>query len=158
MPSASPTLAPHAAASLVELGTRLRARRKGLKISAIAAAEAAGLSRVTLHRIEKGFPSVTAGALAAAAAAIGLRLGLDGGEAPPAAIRRPGWIPARVRLDDFPTLRELAWQVHGTAELTPREALDIYERNQRFVDHATLSDAERDLLDALRVGMGSDAL
>jgi hypothetical protein len=69
-----------------------------------------------------------------------------------------GWIPARVRIADFPQLKELAWQVHGTGELSAREALDIYERNWRHVDTATLSPGERDLVDSLRLvfGGGSD--
>jgi transcriptional regulator with XRE-family HTH domain len=35
---------------------------KALKVSATTAAEAAGMSRMTLHRIERGEPSVTMGA------------------------------------------------------------------------------------------------
>ena len=69
---------------------------------------------------------------------------------------RTGWIPARVRIADFPKLKELAWQIHGTSELTPREALGIYERNWRHLDPTTLPSHERDLVDALRQGLGSD--
>ena len=42
---------------LQELGAQIRARRKALGVSATAAAESAGMSRVTLHRIEKGAPT-----------------------------------------------------------------------------------------------------
>ena len=48
-----------AQARLRQLGEQVRLQRKALRISATAAAEAAGMSRVTWHRIEKGEPSVT---------------------------------------------------------------------------------------------------
>jgi hypothetical protein len=51
---------------------------------------------------------------------------------------RKGWIPARIHLADYPQLKQLAWQVHGTDELTPAEALSIYERNWRHVDMQSL--------------------
>lgn len=158
MPAISPALTPQCAAALADLGEAIRARRKALRISAVATAEAAGISRVTLHRIEKGEPSVTAGAYMAALAALALGVHLQPREAvqelhPP---DRKGWIPARVRLADYPQLRELAWQVHGSPELTPREALDIYERNWRHIDMAKLSQEEQDLVDALRQAMGKD--
>ncbi len=44
------------AGALPALGAGIRARRKQLRVSATAAAEAAGLSRVTLHRIERAHP------------------------------------------------------------------------------------------------------
>ncbi|MFG6415730.1 helix-turn-helix domain-containing protein [Roseateles sp. DC23W] len=46
---------------MTELGARIRAQRQRQRVSATHAAEAAGLSRVTLHRIERGEPSVTMG-------------------------------------------------------------------------------------------------
>jgi len=117
------------------------------------------MSRVTLHRIEKGEPSVTAGAYAAAAQALGLRLQASPAVVAPALPARRGWIPVRIRLADFPKLKELAWQIHGVEELSPHEALDIYERNWRHVDAETLSAEERDLVDALREALrGSDAV
>jgi transcriptional regulator with XRE-family HTH domain len=59
------------------LGAQLRALRKALKVNVTVAAEAAGISRVTLHRIEKGEPSVTMGAWANVAAALGMRFNLE---------------------------------------------------------------------------------
>jgi hypothetical protein len=67
---------------------------------------------------------------------------------------KAGWLPARVRLADFPALKQLAWQVQGTDELTPREALGIYERNWRHVDEAALLPREQNLIDALRLAFG----
>jgi transcriptional regulator with XRE-family HTH domain len=154
MPASSPPLTATASATLADIGTALRQQRQSLKVNATAAAEAAGVSRVTLHRIEKGEPSVTAGAYAAAALALGLRLhALPVGPLPEPPDRK-GWIPAHIRLSEFPKLKELAWQVHGTDELSPREALDIYERNWRHLDPATLSPAEQDLVEALRQALG----
>jgi len=67
---------------------------------------------------------------------------------------RKGWIPARVRIADYPQLKGLAWQVHGTDELTPIEALGIYERNERHLDPRSMEPSERDLLEALRLALG----
>jgi transcriptional regulator with XRE-family HTH domain len=159
MPSTSPTLSPPRAESLVALGQKVRARRKEMRISAVAAAEAAGISRVTLHRVEKGEPSVTAGAYLAACAAVGLHMDVipdRAGQAAPAADRK-GWIPARVRTADYPVLKQLAWQAHGASELTPREALGIYERNWRHVDANKVPQHEQDLIDSLREAFKGDA-
>lgn len=159
MPATSPALTEQSTSALAAIGEAVRARRKALRLSATTTAEAAGISRVTLHRIEKGEPSVTAGAYVAAFVALALdaRLLPRGQEPATAAPDRKGWIPSRVQLDRYPQLRELAWQVHGTGELTPREALDIYERNWRHVDAAKLSEEERNLVDALRDGLGRDS-
>jgi len=158
MPAPAPPLSPAAIEALASIGQDVRARRKQLRISATAAAEAAGISRVTLFRIEKGEPSVTAGSYFAVFAALGLRPAIGTATDPATAARssRQGWIPARVRIDDYPVLRQLAWHVHGVAELTPREALGIYERNWRHMDPNSLGAPERDLIDALRTALGPD--
>jgi transcriptional regulator with XRE-family HTH domain len=159
MPAKSPALGAQAAEALTSIGAALRKRRKELRVSGIAAAEAAGISRVTLHRIEKGEPSVTMGAYMAVFGALGLGVLVAPRDeiAIAATPSRAGWLPARVRIADYPKLKELAWQVHGTPELTPREALGIYERNWRHLDPATLLPEERDLVDALRQALGSEA-
>ena len=155
MPATAPPVTTAAAEHLAQLGQQIRARRKVLRINATVAAEAAGMSRVTLHRIEKGAPAVTIGAYINAMAALGLRLGIAPDDAK-AHVENPpqGWIPARVRLTDYPQLRQLAWQVRGTKTLTPVEALGIYERNARHLDAATLTPKEKNLIDALRLGLG----
>lgn len=161
----TPLTLTHSAAQLQALGAQLRARRKALKVSSTAAAEAAGMSRVTLHRIEKGEASVAAGAWANAMAVLGLSLvALDAEDT--TAMREGGipeadlsqWIPVRVRLADYPQLQALAWQVHGTDTLTPVEALGIYERNARHLDTAAMTPAEQALLQALRAGLGGTAV
>ena len=158
MPATAPPVATVAAAHLAQLGQQIRAQRKVLRINATAAAEAAGMSRVTLHRIEKGAPAVTIGAYINAMAALGLHLGIapDNSHNTEAHVEdsTQGWIPARVRLTDYPQLRQLAWQVRGTETLTPVEALGIYERNARHLDAATLTPKEKNLIDALRLGLG----
>ena len=155
MPSKSPTNPEQCTAQLQALGEQIRTQRKALRLSATVTAEAAGLSRVTLHRIEKGEPSVTMGAWCNALAALGMDLqARTSTQQPPAtAPDRAGWIPARVALADYPQLRALAWQVHGTDTLTPAEALGIYERNARHLDMEAMPAHERALLEALRLAL-----
>lgn len=159
MPAKLPMIASDAAEHLIALGQQIRAHRKALRVSATAAAEAAGMSRVTLHRIEKGEPAVTMGAYVNAMAALGLNFGLitnaEPIEAHPAA-NREGWIPARIRLTDYPQLKQLAWQVQGADTLSPKEAWDIYERNWRHLDEQSLTVNEQQLIDALHVALGGD--
>jgi len=157
MPARISIIASTAAEKLIALGKQIRAHRKALRISATAAAEAAGMSRVTLHRIENGEPSVTMGAYLNALVAQGMDFGIikpTGLAADAPNEDRKGWIPARIRLADYPQLKQLAWQVHGTDELTPAEALSIYDRNWRHVDVQALEPRERQLVDALRIGLG----
>jgi len=118
------------------------------------------MSRVTLHRIEKGEPAVTMGAYLNAIAALGLRMGLlglpDSNEAT-SPTPEQDWIPARVRLDDYPQLRQLAWHVQGTDAVSPLQAWQIYERNWRHLDEQAIAPAEQRLIDALRVAMAGAA-
>lgn len=143
---------------LIALGQQIRAHRKTLRISATTAAKAAGMSRVTLHRIEKGVPTVTMGAYVNAIIALGLNFGLV---APAELIEfshevnRSDWIPARIRQQEYPQLKLLAWQLHGAKTLSPLEAWNIYERNWRYMDEQALTTDEQQLIDALRVAFGS---
>ncbi len=68
---------------------------------------------------------------------------------------KPGWIPARINLENYPRLKQLAWQVQGRNELKPAEALGIYERNWRHVATSTLEPQEQHLIDALRLAFGN---
>jgi transcriptional regulator with XRE-family HTH domain len=154
MPAIPPVLTPPAAAQLTRLGTRLRDERKRQRISAQAAAEAAGMSRVTLHRIERGEAAVTIGAWLGAAAVLGLQLELVNPAAAPAASN----LPARIRLGDYPQLKKLAWQLHGVEELAPEEALALYERNWRHVDRKALSPGELALIESLSSQLGGGRL
>jgi len=158
MPAVAPATGEIVAAALATLGQRLRAERKRLGVSAVTAAEAAGMSRVTLHRIERGEPSVTMGAYANAAAALGLALGVAG--PPPAAPSRSAQagVPQRILLAEHPQLARLAWQIQGAAEVTPAEALNLYERNWRHIDQAALVPQERALIHSLVAGLGGSRL
>lgn len=70
MPAPCPAIRPEAEELVCAWARRLRALRQELKVSTRETAEAAGRSRVTLHRIERGNPSVTVGAYAAVDAAL----------------------------------------------------------------------------------------
>ncbi len=161
MPARSPRTPDAVATKLAALGERIRARRKALKVSAVDAAEAAGMARATLHRIERGEPSVTMGAYIGAATAVGLELDLvDPRERRPGNAGAPGKPPyaARIRLADYPQLKKLAWQLHGVATITPEDALGLYERNWRHVDTAALEPAESALVNALAQYLGGGRL
>lgn len=154
MPAKPPIFSRATADQLIALGQQIRAHRKAVGVSATAAAEAAGMSRVTLHRIEKGAPAVTMGAYLNAMTALGLHIRLMMPEELSAAqrpVNREGWIPARIPLRDYPQLKQLAWQVHGTETLSPPEAWDIYERNWRHIDEQALTACERQLIGGLRL-------
>lgn len=157
MPAKAPLANPAIDASLQLLGTRLRERRKQLGISATVAAEAAGMSRITWHRIEQGNPSVTMGAWMSAASVLGMELELQVQQA--ATAHTPATddhIPLHIVLADYPQLQRLAWHVRGTDAftLTPREALNIYERNARHLDLAAMDAGEQRLLANLRQVLG----
>lgn len=154
MPAAAPAIAPPQRQLLARLGEQVRAARERQKVSAVAAAEAAGVSRVTLHRIERGEPSVAMGAWVAVASTLGLTLGFP----EPNATRQHVPVPERIRLDDYPQLRQLAWQLPGVQELSPKEALDLYERNWRHVDRANLTAQERALIESLSQALGGGRL
>lgn len=152
---------PPGADTATRLGLAMRARRKDLGITITAAAQAARVSRVTWHRLENGEATVALGSLLAAARVLGMDLQLKVGDVAPVVPDMPldAWLPLQIRLDDYPQLRELAWQVGDGAErLSPREALGLYERNWRHVRPETLEPRERALIDALRRTFGAEAL
>lgn len=145
---AADTLPSEIAVRAARLGGKIRARRKALRVSAVVTAEAAGISRVTLHRIERGEASVNMAAYLKVVAALGLEFELvevSNVEAP--GLQMQASIPVRISLLAYPVLKSLAWQVQGTDSLTPQEAWDIYERNWR---HADLDKAQPDELALMR--------
>lgn len=157
MPSKPPFITHNIANQLTALGQQIRVRRKALGLNATATAESAGMSRVTLHRIEKGEPAVTMGAYANVMVVLGLDFGLLNSSAavePDQSTVHEGWIPARIRLADYPQLKQLAWQVLGVETVSPVEAWSIYERNWRHLDEQLLTDCEHQLIDALRLAFG----
>lgn len=157
MPAKAPPVGEVLAAKLRGLGEHIRSHREQQKVSATLAAEAAGMSRVTLHRIERGEPSVTMGAYLSAIAAVGLQLDLLDPQARKAPAPGTG-LPASVRLADYPQLKRLAWQLHGVAELSPTDAFSLYERNWRHMDPGQLEPAERTLVQTLADQLGGGRL
>lgn len=63
-----------------------------------------------------------------------------------------------IRIADHPMLREVAWSTDHEAELTPHEALSLYERNWRHIDHHAMNLCERELLDYLTNTVGKGLL
>lgn len=158
MPATAPVPGEAAATLLAAVGARLRAERKRLGVNAVTAAEAAGMSRVTLHRIERGEPSVTMGAYANAAAALGLTLGVAGAPTAVPSHARPARVPQAIRLADYPQLARLAWPSPGVTEIAPAEALNLYERNWRHIEQSALAPRERALIDGLVTLLGGSRL
>lgn len=139
--------------TLLVLAQQIRAKRKLLGVNATALAEAAGISRVTLHRIERGEPTVSMGAYINVLAALGMRFGADYQEELPL----EAFIPVRIQVEKYPQLKKLAWQLKAGTELTPLEALGIYERNARHIDQDALDTSEQHLMNALRIALGEGA-
>lgn len=85
------------------------------------------------------------GSYLSAASALGLQFKLVPHDQHPPDGRGRGafkeaWDPSKtIRISDFPQLEKLAWQLKDTTELTPQEALDLYERNWRHIDPRSLS-------------------
>ena len=63
-------------AHVLALGLQVRQRRKVLGVSVVTAAQSAGMSRDTWHRIKKGEVTVTIGAWFSALTALGLEFGV----------------------------------------------------------------------------------
>ena len=142
-----------AVSQLAQIGQLIRQHRKSFKITANAAAETAGISRVTLHRIEKGEPTVSMGAYLNVISALDLNLHLSEEDdlEYEANGNDVGKLPVRITLSDYPQLKELAWHVQGVGELSLIEAHSIYERNKRFLDTENLSGSEQELIEQLGV-------
>ena len=142
-----------AISQLADIGQLIRQHRKSFKITANAVAQTAGISRVTLHRIEKGEPTVSMGAYLNVVSALDLTLHLSAKESKGYEVNGGdvGKLPVRLSFSDYPQLRELAWHVQGVDELSLVEAHSIYERNKRFLDIENLSDTEQELIGLLGV-------
>lgn len=115
----------------------------------MATAAAAGISRVTLHRIETGAASVTLGALMNVLDALDLWLGPLEGPKDAAAATATTTRAETIELDAYPVLQQLAWHVQGTGTLSPAEAGDLYARQRRRLDQEQLQPLERHLIASL---------
>ncbi len=155
MPASSPFNGSQLKKILRHLGQQIHTRRKGLKISAVTTAEAAGISRMTLNRIEHGEASVTMGAYLNVISVLGLELELLDSTLH----KKLKPVPAakltnKISISDYPQLKRLAWQLKSQKELSLQEALDLYERNWRHVDLNKMNSQERELIQALLTTFG----
>lgn len=138
----------------LNLGAKIAAQRRALGVRAQSAARSAGISRVTLHRIEKGETSVSLGAYLRVCKALGLHLGVlvedirQSTHHTPS-INQPAIDGPHIRIGDYPQLAALAWQLDVNALLTDEEVIGIYERNKRFLDKDQINDHERVLMQRL---------
>ncbi|MFM7360372.1 MAG: helix-turn-helix domain-containing protein [Cyanobium sp.] len=161
MPAAAPRPQGHCAQRLRAIGAQIRQRRRQLGVSTVAAAAAAGISRVTLHRIETGAPSVSVAALMNVLDAFDLPLsqleGTPEDQAAGATQPMAGAVPEPIELAAYPLLRQLAWHVQGTATLHASEAAALYARHRRRQDLEPLQPRERQLIEALKSNLpGAD--
>ncbi|MFT3818617.1 MAG: helix-turn-helix domain-containing protein [Rubrivivax sp.] len=161
-------------ALLATLGERLHLARRRRRKTAQETATQAGITRVTLRRVEAGEPTVMMGTYLKVMAALGLAqdlvlLARDDAHGQrlqderllqpqrrPAAAAKPA--PRRIRLADYPLLREIAWSTDPAASLTPAEAFALYERNWRHLDRDAMSRKERDLVARLTATVGHGVL
>lgn len=150
VPAAAPQPRGRCPQRLRAIGERIRRRRKALGISAMATAAAAGISRVTLHRIETGATSVTLGALMNVLDALDLSLGqLEGAKDGRAGAGAPAQSEP-IALAAYPLLRQLAWHVQGSGSLSAAEAAALYARQRRRLDLEPLLPQERQLIATLQ--------
>jgi transcriptional regulator with XRE-family HTH domain len=156
-------------ALLVMLGERLRLARKRRGRSAEETAAEAGITRVTLRRVEVGEPSVMMGTYLKVMAALGLAQDLVlvarddtyGRRLQDEQLlrrRKTPKAPARIQLAEYPMLREIAWSTDPMASLTPAEAFAIYERNWRHLDRDAMGPKEQDLVARLTATVGKGVL
>jgi transcriptional regulator with XRE-family HTH domain len=147
---------------LEKLGAQITARRKVLKVRAKSCAGASNISRVTLHRIEKGEPSVSMGAYLQVCDALGLHLALLPPDSQESSEIRPNHNEdsdmSHIRIKDYPQLKALSWQLNKDGYLTDAEAMSIYERNKRFLDLDRIDDHEKALIQRLVKNNGMEQL
>jgi transcriptional regulator with XRE-family HTH domain len=118
----------------------------------------AGISRVTLHRIEKGEPTVNIGAYLQVCEALGLYLTLLPLVSQEVDVKSPDPELPHIRIKDYAQLKALAWQLKDDEYLTDAEAMAIYERNKRFLDLTHLEEPERNLMQRLIDTRGMEKL
>src|SRR5690606_37977239 len=147
MPDINTTDLNSATEQLQALGNAIHLQRKKLKVSVTSAAESAGVSRVTWHRMENGEPSVSAGAYMAALAVLGLRCVVASADVSDAGqLSNADTLPLAIPLRQYPQLKLLAWQVHDVDSLPPRDAWSLYQRNWRHVEQDKLQAHEAELI------------
>lgn len=156
---------------LMELGTRLRLARKRRNLSAEHVAQAAGITRVTLNRLEVGEPAATTlGTLTKVLAVLGMSLDLTlvarddklGHQLRDAQLleKKPAARTQLIALKDLPHLRAAAaWHIRNEdAKLTPAEVFDLYERNWRHIEPQMIVGKEAQVLKKLTQTVGKGVM
>lgn len=134
---------------LADWGQRILLQRKFLKVAAESVALAAGISRVTLHRIEKGDPGVSIGAYVSTLQALGMqmtissRLDTDN--------KSQQLDLSKIAIDEYPELKKISWQLKDGVTLTAVEAKNMYERNEKYISFDTLCEQEKKLIEQLGI-------
>jgi transcriptional regulator with XRE-family HTH domain len=172
---AKPSPLPAAQLTLLgELGLRLRYARLRRRLPARAVAHGAGVTRATLHRVERGEPAVTVGtivkvmgvldlandvALLARDDTTGRRLQDERLPRRHRVVREAQRAPLQIQIDRYPQLRHIAWHLGpDVTHVTPEEALALYERNWRHIDRAGMEPVEAALILDLTTTVGNGIL
>lgn len=166
MPSKPTHLAASENALLVQLGERLRLARLRRRLSAESVAKDIGMTRVTLHRLERGEPAVTVGTLIKVLGALGMAEDIHGlaqddriGHALQDEQLPRRRLPARIKVAQYPQLKQAAWHIADPdAELTPQEAFNLYETHWRHIDADAMLPPERALLKRLKATIGKGVM
>lgn len=145
MPAKSVYTPNHIVLLLQDWGKQIKAKRKALQITAALAAESAAMSRQTWYRIEKGEPSITIGSYMVAMDVLGLSLVIE--DKASAIIEV---LPDKIRLDNYPGLKLLAWHLPEGAELAPAQLYNLFQRNQRHLDTNQLTEKEQQLIEQIK--------
>lgn len=135
---------------LASLGQRILLQRKKLKVATESVALAAAISRITLHRIEKGEPSVSMGAYISVIIALGLNLSIQE-VAPKLNDAEKEKNPCEIAIKDYPQLKLISWQLKDDAVLNALEAKNMYERNQKYILFNEMTEHEKKLIKQLGV-------
>jgi len=64
----------------------------------------------------------------------------------------------QLRLADYPQLQLIAWNRRGDAPVEEEEAFALYERNWHYIDQASLSADERQLIERLMHTFGNGVM
>lgn len=112
------------------LGEKIRDERKMLGITSYNLAEIAGISRMTLYRIEKGESTVKIGAYVDVLDALNLELIATNYNVS----ADSSTVPTMIKLIDYPELKSICWHIPNAVEISPVQAHNLYERNQRHIE------------------------
>lgn len=136
---------------LATIGQQILLRRKNLKVSAESVAITAGISRVTLHRIEKGQPGVSMGAFISVIEGLGLQFSVTAKNFQIPGASKCAINLSKIAIKDYPQLKQLAWQLHDDGVLTAVEAKNMYKRNEKHIYPNLITEKEKELIKLLGV-------